>query len=338
MAALAVAYRAAFASTSFFFVSLSSSFYSLFAGGFNQAQLPHATADARPIITLFSLLWPILFLVFVSGYVAVLSEEWARVNKAAAGTWSAGVISNLQEALVWATEPGVAELARFLRCGCCRAGKGEGAVELWWSRRLPRREERVSLGGGGGATAGERGGGGGGGCSACCRGFRSGALLAAVGLAPGAPLRQRIEPRVRYLGLVLGQGLPVLLLAVCFVLRRVAELLFLVRRCARCKQGAPAAQTPLPQEQAPAAAPPPQQLREPTNGKELRALVRAIVASREKFDGLWQLEAFLAHVHFVSGPGVDEGKKAKLCRFVGAPGGCRRGAQCPYLHPEYVFL
>jgi hypothetical protein len=63
MAALAVAYRVAFSSTSFNFVSLPNAFFALFAGGFNQAQLPHAAADARPIITLFSLLWPILLCV-----------------------------------------------------------------------------------------------------------------------------------------------------------------------------------------------------------------------------------------------------------------------------------
>lgn len=139
MGAQAIAYQLTMSSTSENFVSVSQAFFSLFSGGFFQQSFSYSSADARPMITILSLLWPINFLIFVSGYVAVLSDVWQREESEAQRAWRRGVVTQLQDALKWAEDPRIKKIRQRRPCSglcdffvrataCCCVLRPDGAI------------------------------------------------------------------------------------------------------------------------------------------------------------------------------------------------------------------
>lgn len=120
MGAQAIAYQLSFASTSETFVTVPHAFYSLLFSGFYQQPFDYEAVDARPMLTILSLLWPINFLIFASGYIAVLSDVWASVEAAAKKAWRQGVVTQLQDALKWAENPELRNIRqRISQSGLC---------------------------------------------------------------------------------------------------------------------------------------------------------------------------------------------------------------------------
>ena len=120
MGAQAIAYQLSFASTSETFVTVPHAFYSLLFSGFYQQPFDYEAVDARPMLTILSLLWPINFLIFASGYIAVLSDVWASVEAAAKKAWRQGVVTQLQDALKWAENPELRNIRqRVSQSGLC---------------------------------------------------------------------------------------------------------------------------------------------------------------------------------------------------------------------------
>jgi len=101
MAAQALAYNLVFSLTSLSLNTVTQTFFSLFRSGLHSLDFDFAGSDARSLTTLLSLLWPIMFLAFVSGYIAVLGDAFHEVSMVAQAKWSLGIVSTLREALLW---------------------------------------------------------------------------------------------------------------------------------------------------------------------------------------------------------------------------------------------
>jgi len=112
--AISIPYRAAMSSAGPAFVSFSQSFYSLYLVGFFNTPYYFTTTDSRPITVVLWLLWPITFVVFVNGFIAVLSDVYREVEAKAKRQWRSGVVSQLQDALRWGEQATTKALRRRL--------------------------------------------------------------------------------------------------------------------------------------------------------------------------------------------------------------------------------
>lgn len=117
----AISYFVAFGPSGSGYSSISQTFFALYTVGFFQSAFSFKGSDARPVLTLFQLLWPVTFVVFINGFIAVIADVYTEQEKRAKKQWASGVIGQLQEALQLGEEPRVKNFRRnmtkFFTCG-----------------------------------------------------------------------------------------------------------------------------------------------------------------------------------------------------------------------------
>ena len=255
MGAQAVVYQLTFGTSSETFVTIPQAFFSLLSSGFFQQQFDYDAVDARPMLTILAVLWPINFLIFASGYVAVLSDVWASVEAAAQKAWRQDVVTRLQDALQWAENPELKDMRHRIStygfcCGCARRAAGLGSLHQpppATPGALPGAPSAVPVAvplPSQRSLAFSR-------TNAVADLRRVGAaaerlshntvtlfslpvqylLLIAERFMPHAPLRNHVH-------FFFDAGLPALLLAVAYVLRVVIDSMRWLCRCGRCKRQA----------------------------------------------------------------------------------------------------
>lgn len=202
---LAIAYNVAFSLSSSAFVTVPQSFYSLFTVGFFNQPFSFTTPDARPVITLFQLLWPVTFLVFINGYIAVISDVYKEHETKAKSEWRKAVVSQLQEALRWGEEP---------RTKALRS-------QTW--RVLTAGYRRTCGRDGGGGSGGSRKGG----CGKV-KGWARAVFAFVVGKARAKRIAASLSAVTAR-----GAGAAALTLAILFVMRPAISVLFSVQACCR---------------------------------------------------------------------------------------------------------